>query len=35
VVVEEGKLTLSPVAANEPLDDAADLARRMREALGD
>lgn len=35
VVAEEGRLTLSPVASREGADDAADMARRMREAFGE
>ena len=35
VAVENGAPVLLPLAANEPLDDAADAARRIREAFGD
>lgn len=34
VVVEDGKASLLPIAANEPSDAAADAERRMREAFG-
>lgn len=35
VVVEEGRLTLLPLAANESPDPAAECGRRIREAFGD
>lgn len=35
VVVENGHPALLPIAANSSSDDAAEMARRMREAFGD
>lgn len=35
VVVDNGRLTLLPVAANESLSDADDMERRMRDAFGE
>lgn len=35
VKVVDGEVHLLPIAANEPSDDAAEMARRMREAFGE
>jgi hypothetical protein len=35
IAVENGEPVLVPIAANGPSDDAAEMARRMREAFGD
>lgn len=35
VEVVDGIVRLLPIAANAPSDDAAEMARRMREAFGD
>jgi hypothetical protein len=34
IVVEEGRLALLPVAANEPSDPYAESAKRIRKAFG-
>jgi hypothetical protein len=34
VRVENGSVRVLPIAANEPLDDAADSERRQRDAFG-
>jgi hypothetical protein len=34
IVVQNGEPVLLPIAANEPLDEAAEMARRIREAFG-
>lgn len=35
VAVENGQPVLLPLAANESLDEAADLERRMKDAFGE
>lgn len=35
IEVKDGAVRILPIAANAPSDDAAEMARRMREAFGE